>query len=152
MSRTSVTLSISRILPLVLALAALFIWTSVAQAQALEIESYDDTSQPVAAADTSAGGGGDAGSGVQGISLLPADTAAPTSAGGDAGSGVQGISLSPADAAAPTSAGGGGAAESGVIGISLLPSTGGPLLPLIGLGAIALGATCLLARHRYSRR
>jgi len=126
MSRTSVTLSISRILPLVLALAALFIWTSVAQAQALEIESYDDTSQPVAAADTSAGG--------------------------DAGSGVQGISLSTADTAAPTSAGGGGAAESGVIGISLLPSTGGPLLPLIGLGAIALGATCLLARHRYSRR
>ncbi|MGB3681960.1 MAG: LPXTG cell wall anchor domain-containing protein [Rubrobacteraceae bacterium] len=36
--------------------------------------------------------------------------------------------------------------------MSVLPDTGGPLLPLVGLGAIALGATGLLARNRYSRR
>jgi hypothetical protein len=118
MSRTSVTLSISRILPLVLALAAVFIWATVAQAQT-EAQTYTPVDTSVAAADTSAGGSGTA--------------------------------VSPMEAAAP-GAEGGGAAESGVLGISLLPSTGGPLLPLIGLGAIALGATGLLARHRYSRR
>ena len=55
-------------------------------------------------------------------------------------------------AAATASAGGGEASGTDSLGISLLPTTGGPLLPLVGLGAIALGATGLLARHRYSRR
>ena len=55
-------------------------------------------------------------------------------------------------AAATASAEGVEASGADSLGISLLPTTGGPLLPLIGLGAIALGATGLLARHRYSRR
>lgn len=117
---------ISRSLPLVLALVALFFWTSVAQAQSLEAASYDNPAESVAAADTSAGGGGDAGSGVQGVSLLPADSATPASGSGSAGSGT--------------------------LGIGLLPSTGGPLLPLMGLGVVMLGATGLLASLRHSRR
>ncbi|MGF1470177.1 MAG: LPXTG cell wall anchor domain-containing protein [Rubrobacteraceae bacterium] len=41
---------------------------------------------------------------------------------------------------------------SGGIGSGILPSTGGPLLPLLGLGAVALGATGLLARNRRHNR
>ena len=66
-----------------------------------------------------------------------------TSAGGGGAPGGGGVAV-------PASAEGGEVADA--LGISLLPTTGGPLLPLIGLGAIALGATGLLARHRYSRR
>ena len=117
MSKIAVTPSgVSRILPLVLALAALFIWASVGQANT-EQPTYAPPEKQVAAPPTSAGGGEVAAAG---------DVAVPASA--EAGEGADSL------------------------GISLLPTTGGPLLPLIGLGAIALGATGLLARHRYSRR
>lgn len=113
MSKIAVSPSrVSRLFPLVVALAALFIWASVGQAQT-EQQTYEPAGEQVAAVSTSAGGGG---------------------------------------AAATASAGGGEASGADSLGISLLPTTGGPLLPLIGLGAIALGATGLLARHRYSRR
>ena len=100
---------------LVVALAALFIWASVGQAQT-EQGTYEPPGEQVSAVSTSAGGAGGGG------------------------------------AAATASAGDGEASGTDSLGISLLPTTGGPLLPLIGLGAIALGATGLLARHRYSRR
>lgn len=116
--------SIGRLFPLVVALAALFIWASVGHAQT-EQGTYEPPGQQVGAVSTSAGGG------------------APEAAGAG-GAEVSG------EAAAGTGGSGGATADS--LGISLLPTTGGPLLPLIGLGAIALGATGLLARHRFSRR
>lgn len=102
---------------MVVALAALFIWASVGQAQT-EQQTYEPAGEQVSAVSTSAGGG----------------------ASGTGG------------ATATASAGDGEASGTDSLSISLLPTTGGPLLPLIGLGAIALGATGLLARHRYSRR
>lgn len=114
--------SVSRLFPLVVALAALLIWATVGHAQT-EQQTYAPPGEQVTAVSTSAGGGGASGAG---------GAAAPASVGGGEVSG------------------GGSGADS--LGISLLPTTGGPLLPLVGLGAIALGATGLLARHRYSRR
>ena len=119
---TATRSSVSRLFPLVIALAALLIWASVGHAQT-EQQTYEPPGKQVSAVSTSAGGGGASGAG---------GAAAPASAGG-----------------AEVSGGGSGADS---LGISLLPTTGGPLLPLIGLGAIALGATGLLARHRFSRR
>lgn len=120
--------SIGRLFPLVVALAALFIWASVGHAQT-EQGTYEPPGQQVGAVSTSAGAS--AGGGVP-------------EAAGAGGAEVSG------EAAAGTGGSGGATADS--LGISLLPTTGGPLLPLIGLGAIALGATGLLARHRFSRR
>lgn len=43
---------------------------------------------------------------------------------------------------------GAGTSDTGVLGVSLLPETGGPLYPLVGLAALALGATGVLALSR----
>lgn len=123
MNRTSLNLSISRVLPLVFALAAVLIWASIANAQT-ESQTYTPVDTPVATSGTSAGS--------------------------DGGVGAGGAAAGEASGVAAASAGEG--AGSNALGISLLPTTGGPLLPLIGLGAIALGATGLLARNRYGRR
>lgn len=125
MNSNSLHLSISRALPLVFALAAVFIWASIANAQT-ESQTYTPVDTPVAASGTSAGSDGGVG------------------AGGAAANEAAGVAAASAD--------GGEGEGSNALGISLLPTTGGPLLPLIGLGAIALGATGLLARNRYGRR
>lgn len=124
MSKTlTIPSGVGRLLPLFIALTALFIWASVAQAQT-EAQTYAPVDTSVAAADTSAGSGGAVG-----------NSGAAASASAES-----------------ASAESGGAAGNGSPGTGVLPSTGGPLLPLIGLSAVALGATGLLMRHRHIRR
>ena len=128
----TIPLGVSWLLPLFIALTALFVWASVAQAQT-EAQTYAPVDTSVAASDTSAGSGGAVGN-------------SGAAASESAGSGTS------ARSSGDASAGSSGSAENSSLGIGVLPSTGGPLLPLIGLSAVALGATGLLVRQRHIRR
>ena len=78
----------------------------------------------------------------------PPDSNSNSPAGDADGPNSSGVLASSNGGSNHNSSGSNGAASgsSGSLGVSLLPETGGPpLLLLIGLGAVALGVTCLLA-------
>ena len=76
--------------------------------------------------------------------------AAPATTGGVGGKAAGGSGDAPTGGVGSKAAGGSG--RGAPQNLKVLPSTGGPLLPLAGLGAFALGATGLLALRRNRRR
>jgi hypothetical protein len=123
----SAPVRIRRIAWLIIALALVLNWTTVARAQSLEDAQYDSP--------TATASGNPAASGY--VAAL-GDPGAEKA--GDPGAGKA------------TASGGASKAGEGSTKLQILPATGGTLLPLIALGTLALGATGLLVLQQTSRR
>ena len=119
------SVGVRQIIPLVLALALVITisWATAAYAQTSAEAQYANPAPKAATPATTGGVGGKAAGG-----------------SGDAPTGGVGSKAA------------GGSGRGAPQNLKVLPSTGGPLLPLAGLGAFALGATGLLALQRNRRR
>ena len=118
------SVGVRQIIPLVLALGLVITisWATAAYAQTSAEAQYANPAPKAAAPATTGGVGGKA-------------------AGGSGGAPTGGVGSKAA----------GGSGRGAPQNLKVLPSTGGPLLPLAGLGALALGATGLLALQRNRR-
>jgi LPXTG-motif cell wall-anchored protein len=116
---------VRRIIPLILALGLVITisWATAAYAQTSAEAQYANPAPKAAAPATTGSVGGKATGG----------------SGGGASTGGAGSKAA------------GGSSRGAPQNLKVLPSTGGPLLPLAGLGALALGATGLLALQRNRR-